>query len=173
MFAITGIMAYVGFDAIANPLYAGKDRFDIWMSKWYPEIRGVHTMWTLPITGAILAAILKKPVPHGTLLGLIPPTLAFTTVKGHSMPWPWNGEVNMTAFEKDVLNKKKENKEETPESAAGAGTGADSVKVLAAGSGAVAVAVVAPSHAATSITTGNTTVSSFAASSQLYGLARR
>jgi hypothetical protein len=59
-------------------------------------------MWTLPITTAVLAGLTKMPVGHGTPLGLIPPTLAFTTVKGHSMGWPWDSAANLTAFEKKM-----------------------------------------------------------------------
>jgi len=57
-------------------------------------------MWILPVVSAALAAIVKRPVPHGTLLGLIPPTIAFTTVKGHGMPWPWNE--NLSHWEKEM-----------------------------------------------------------------------
>jgi hypothetical protein len=70
--------------------------------QWYPEIRGCQTMWILPVVSSILAAVVRRPVPHGTLLGLIPPAIAFTTVKGHSMPWPWNGDSNLSAFEKQL-----------------------------------------------------------------------
>jgi hypothetical protein len=66
-------------------------------------------MWVLPVTTAILAATFKKPVVHGTLLGLIPPTVAFTTVKGTSWPWPWNS--NLTAFEKELNSEGYKHKE--------------------------------------------------------------
>jgi hypothetical protein len=57
-------------------------------------------MWVLPVSAALLTGLFKVPVPHGTLLGLIPPTLAFITVKGHSMPWPWVD--NLTPHEKSL-----------------------------------------------------------------------
>lgn len=57
-------------------------------------------MWVLPVSAALLSGVFKVPVPHGTLLGLIPPTLAFITVKGHSMPWPWVD--NLTPHEKSL-----------------------------------------------------------------------
>jgi hypothetical protein len=88
-------------DAAVNPLHEGK-RWSALTSKFYPEIRGVHTMWTLPITTSIVSSLVGKPIPHGTLFGLIPPTLAFTTVKGHSMPWPWNGATNLSPFERKL-----------------------------------------------------------------------
>ncbi len=49
--------------------------------QWYPEIRGCQTMWLLPLMVSGLAAVTKRPVVHGSLLGLIPPTIAFATVK--------------------------------------------------------------------------------------------
>lgn len=59
-------------------------------------------MWVLPVTTALVSGLAKRPVPHGTLLGLIPPTAAFVTVKGHSMPWPWDSAANLTPFERKI-----------------------------------------------------------------------
>jgi len=100
-FALSGIMLWVAFDAAFNPAHEGK-RWEAFNSKWYPEIRGVQTMWLLPVINAGLAAAAGKPIHHGTALGLIAPTLAFATVKGHSMPWPWNGGHNLSAFEREM-----------------------------------------------------------------------
>lgn len=38
-------------------------------------------MWLLPLMVSGLAALTKRPVVHGSLLGLIPPTIAFAMVK--------------------------------------------------------------------------------------------
>ena len=39
-------------------------------------------MWTLGASGHLLEAVTGRVWPHGTVLGVIPPALAFTTVKG-------------------------------------------------------------------------------------------
>lgn len=114
-FALAGITIYVGFDAYFNPNIPDDKRMEAVTSKLYPEIRGCHTMWVLPVTTAILASLTKKPVVHGTLLGLIPPTVAFTTVKGTSWAWPWNS--NLTAFEKELNSEGYEQKRAALEAA--------------------------------------------------------
>lgn len=70
------------------------------LQQLYPEMTGVMTMWTLGASGHALEAITGRVWPHGTVLGCIPPALAFTTVKGFSMAWPWNA--NITPFEKKL-----------------------------------------------------------------------
>ncbi len=77
-------MLYVAFDAYVNPLHEGKDRDKLVSSKLYPECSGVMTMWTLGASGHILERVTGRAWGHGTLLGVIPPALAFTTVKGFS-----------------------------------------------------------------------------------------
>jgi hypothetical protein len=60
-------------------------------------------MWLLPVWNAAFGALFKMPHfgHHGTLTGLTGPTMAFTTVKGHSMGWPW--AANLTPYEQ-LLN---------------------------------------------------------------------
>ncbi|KAI9025531.1 hypothetical protein DFJ74DRAFT_705026 [Hyaloraphidium curvatum] len=84
-FAITGIMLYVAHDAYFNPLHEGKDRDALVTGKLYPEMSGVMTMWTLGATGHVLENLTGRMWPHGTPLGVIPPMIAFTTVKGFSI----------------------------------------------------------------------------------------
>ncbi len=103
-FVMAGIMTYIAHDAYVNPLHEGKDRGALVRAKVYPELTGAMTMWTLGGSGQILSHLVGKAVPHGTLWGLIPPTLAFTTVKGFSFAWPWHS--NLTPFEQ-VLNAEK------------------------------------------------------------------
>ncbi|UJR20711.1 hypothetical protein I4U23_023832 [Adineta vaga] len=99
-FAFTGIMTYVAWDAYANPYH--KDRMKAVTSKIYPELQGCQSMYMLPLTSRIVEYMSGKPCPHGTLLGLIPPTAAFITVKGFGMKWPWNE--NLTPFERKLNN---------------------------------------------------------------------
>jgi hypothetical protein len=78
----------------------------------------------LPLVTGAVEYLSGRPCPHGTVLGLIPPTLvssllfapcfvhlssdnfyllqAFVTVKGFGMPWPW--KENLTPFEKKLNN---------------------------------------------------------------------
>ncbi|KAJ3342805.1 hypothetical protein HDU93_000935 [Gonapodya sp. JEL0774] len=100
-FALGGIMTYVFYDAYLSPLYEGQDRYQVAMSKLYPEATGVQTMWVLGAVGDVVHRVTGAVQPHGTPLGLIAPTLAFVTVKGFGMKWPWNNE-NLTAFEKEL-----------------------------------------------------------------------
>ncbi|CAF2132737.1 unnamed protein product [Rotaria magnacalcarata] len=99
-FAYAGIMAYIAWDSYANPYH--KDRIQAFTSKAYPELQGCHTMYMLPLTSGAVDYLSGKHWPHGTLLGLIPPTAAFITVKGFGMKWLWNE--NLTAFEKKLNN---------------------------------------------------------------------
>lgn len=76
-------------------------------------------MYMLPLMGGAIEYLSGKPCPHGTLLGLIPPTAvseflifsfllshlirilkAFVTVKGFGMKWPW--KENLTPFERKL-----------------------------------------------------------------------
>lgn len=81
-FAFAGIMAYVAADAAFNPMHQEGKRTQAITSKIYPELTGCHSMWGLGVSSQACAAIFNRPVPHGTLPGLIPPIIAFTTVKG-------------------------------------------------------------------------------------------
>jgi len=82
-----------------SPLYSG-DRMEVVKSKVYGEVRGVQALYMVPLASAAVAAIAKRPTAHGTLLGLIPPTLTFVLVKGLAMNWPWSD--NLTPFEKEL-----------------------------------------------------------------------
>eukprot|EP01113_Clastostelium_recurvatum_P048524 TRINITY_DN8862_c0_g1_i1.p1 TRINITY_DN8862_c0_g1~~TRINITY_DN8862_c0_g1_i1.p1 ORF type:complete len:197 (-),score=26.10 TRINITY_DN8862_c0_g1_i1:39-629(-) len=99
-FAFTGIMAYVAWDAYMNPYHQKDKRVHTITSKIYPELHGCHTMYVLPVSSGIVDHLVGRPCPHGTLWGLIPPVLAFTTVKGFGMAWPWNE--NLTPFERKL-----------------------------------------------------------------------
>ncbi|KXS21094.1 hypothetical protein M427DRAFT_51373 [Gonapodya prolifera JEL478] len=99
-FALAGIMTYVFYDAYLNPMYEGQDRYQVALSKLYPELTGVQTMWVLGGVGDVVHRVTGAVQPHGTLFGLIPPTLAFVTVKGFGWKWPWNE--NLTPFEREL-----------------------------------------------------------------------
>eukprot|EP00026_Physarum_polycephalum_P016899 Phypoly_transcript_17937.p1 GENE.Phypoly_transcript_17937~~Phypoly_transcript_17937.p1 ORF type:complete len:115 (+),score=17.32 Phypoly_transcript_17937:311-655(+) len=99
-FCFAGIMTYVGWDALMNPDHPTGKRKDVFTSKAYPELQGCHTMYVLPMVAAITETVTGRPCPHGTILGLIPPTLTFVTVKGFGSKWPWNE--NLTPFERKL-----------------------------------------------------------------------
>lgn len=126
-------MTYIAFDSYMNPFH--KDREQAFTSKVcfiffeflllfgslqiYPELQGCQSMYMLPLMSGAVEYLSGKPRPHGTLLGLIPPTAvcffflsfffllsrlcvfqAFVTVKGFGMKWPW--KENLTEFEKKL-----------------------------------------------------------------------
>ncbi|XP_037030666.1 uncharacterized protein LOC119070430 [Bradysia coprophila] len=97
-FAFTGIMTYIAWDSYANPYH--KERVQAFTSKAYPELQGCQSMYMLPLMSGAVEYLSGRPCPHGTLLGLIPPTCAFVTVKGFGMKWPWND--NLTNFERKL-----------------------------------------------------------------------
>eukprot|EP00695_Tsukubamonas_globosa_P000262 TRINITY_DN1190_c0_g1_i1.p1 TRINITY_DN1190_c0_g1~~TRINITY_DN1190_c0_g1_i1.p1 ORF type:complete len:239 (+),score=136.57 TRINITY_DN1190_c0_g1_i1:102-719(+) len=97
-FAFTGIMAYIAYDALLNPMREGK-RMEFFNSKVYPELRGCHAMWTLPVINGMLASK-GLAVAHGTATGLIAPTLVFAMVKGFGAT-DW-GNDGLTPFEKKL-----------------------------------------------------------------------
>ncbi|CAF1647142.1 unnamed protein product, partial [Rotaria sordida] len=76
-FVYIGIMTYVAWDAYANPYH--KDRMQVFKSKIYPELQGCQTMYMLPLMSGAVEYLSGRHWPHGTLLGLIPPTAAFVT----------------------------------------------------------------------------------------------
>merc|ERR1711935_91800 len=99
IWAFVGIMGYVAAEAYLSPLYTDPP-MEVIKSKTYGEVRGVQALYMVPLVAAAVSAVAKRPAAHGTVIGLIAPTITFVWVKGLAMTWPWSA--NLTPFEKEL-----------------------------------------------------------------------
>eukprot|EP00457_Paulinella_chromatophora_P014511 gb/GEZN01014943.1/.p1 GENE.gb/GEZN01014943.1/~~gb/GEZN01014943.1/.p1 ORF type:complete len:213 (-),score=31.50 gb/GEZN01014943.1/:284-898(-) len=99
-FIFVGVTAYVGADAVFNPLLEGK-RMEAMTSGTYSSCLGSCTAWFEPYVSPVLAKV-AGPAVAGSWVGssLLPATLAYSTVKGFG----WNdwGDAGLSEFEKKL-----------------------------------------------------------------------